>query len=363
MPEKTALYNVHDSVGAKIVEFGGFLMPVQYTGIVDEHKRVRTSVGIFDISHMGEFTVRGADAEKFINYMTANDVSKLQVGQAQYTVMCYPEGGIVDDLLVYKYPGHFMLVVNAANITKDWEWLEQNQAGEVDLQNVSQALTLLAIQGPDALKVVQQLTAEDLTQVKYYHFIEGTVADVPATISRTGYTGEPGFELYFEAGHSRQVWDAVLQAGQEYEIQPIGLGARDTLRLEAGFCLYGNDIDETTNPFEAGLGWLTKLQKGEFIGRKVLKKVKQEGPRRKLVGFELMNRGIPRHNYPIIFSGRGIGKVTSGTQSPMLNKGIGLGYVDIAYANPGTTFNVKVRNKEIPAKVVRLPFYNSKNKS
>lgn len=362
MPENTALYDVHKSLGAKIVEFGGFLMPVQYAGIVQEHRRVRTSVGVFDISHMGEFLVRGADAEKFLNYVTVNDVSTLQPGQAQYTVMCYPEGGIVDDLLVYKYPDHFMLVVNAANITKDWEWLQKNQSGQVDLEDASRDTSLIAVQGPDAPAVVNQLTPQDLEQVKYYHFTEGEVTGVHATISRTGYTGEPGFELYVPPDAAAQVWEAVLQAGEPNDIEPIGLGARDTLRLEAGLCLYGNDIDETTTPIEARLGWLVKLQKGEFIGRSVLQKVKKEGPARRLVGFELVNRGIPRHDYSIVFSGNAIGRVTSGTQSPMLGKGIGMGYVDTAYANTGTTFNVQIRDKAIPAKVVDLPFYRAQKK-
>jgi len=362
MPEKTALYDVHASLGAKIVEFGGFLMPVQYAGIVQEHRRVRASVGVFDISHMGEFLVRGADAEQFLNYMTTNNVGTLQPGQAQYTVMCYPEGGIVDDLLVYKYPDYFMLVVNAANITKDWDWLQKNQSGQVELEDASRDISLIAVQGPDAPDVVKQLASRELEQVKYYHFTEGEVAGVRATISRTGYTGEPGFELYVPPDAAGQVWEAVLQAGEPYDIEPIGLGARDTLRLEAGYCLYGNDIDETTTPIEAGLNWLVKLQKGEFIGRSVLRKVKETGPARTLVGFELVSRGIPRHDYPIVFSGNPIGRVTSGTQSPMLQKGIGLGYVDVAYANEGTTFNVRIRDREIPAKVVDLPFYDSRKK-
>ncbi|HKJ68029.1 MAG TPA: glycine cleavage system aminomethyltransferase GcvT [bacterium] len=361
MPKKTALYSVHEQLGAKIVEFGGYLMPVQYESIVDEHKQVRTSVGMFDVSHMGEFLVSGSGAEAFLNHLTVNDVVKLTPGQAQYTVICYPDGGIVDDLLIYKYETHFMMVVNAANIAKDWEWIAERKQGDVTLENRSDGITLLAIQGPDSRDVLQKIVPSDLAQLKFYRFFEGEIVGIPATISRTGYTGELGYEVYIDAERSEHLWENIIDAGRECDLKPVGLGARDTLRLEAGLCLYGNDLDESTNPIEAGLGWITNLHKDDFIGLEALRKVQEEGPERKLVGFEIMGRGIPRHGYPITFSGNEIGIVTSGTQSPMLEKGIGMGYVPPEYVNPGTTFNIKVRNREIPAKVVEMPFYTSQS--
>ncbi len=360
MPKETALYAVHEKLGAKIVEFGGYLMPVRYESIVDEHKKVRTSVGMFDISHMGEFVVAGSEAETFLNHITVNDVAKLNEGQAQYTVMCYPDGGIVDDLLIYRYENHFMMVVNAANIEKDFEWVKEQQRRGVELDNQSDGITLLAVQGPNSRQVLQKMTPADLAELQFYHFIEGEIAGISATISRTGYTGELGYELYIDSAHSEHLWERIMEAGREFELKPVGLGARDTLRLEAGLCLYGNDIDESTNPIEAGLGWITKLSKDDFIGKAAIQKVQQEGPERKLVGFEIKGHGIPRHGYPITFSGNDIGVVTSGTQSPMLGKGIGMGYVRPEYANAGTTFNIKIRNREIPSNVVEMPFFTSR---
>lgn len=327
-PKKTALYGKHEAAGAKIVDFAGYEMPIQYAGIIEEHKCVRTTIGVFDVSHMGEFLVTGADAEGFLNYVTVNDVAKMSVEQAQYTAMCLEDGGIVDDLLIYKYEDRYLTVVNAANIRKDWEHMQQYLMDGAEMQDISDETTLLAVQGPKSRTVLQELTSEDLNAVKFYHFIEGEVAGIPATIARTGYTGELGFELYVENQHASDLWEAVFKAGAEYGIQPVGLGARNTLRLEMGFCLYGNDIDETTNPIEAGLGWITKLKKGEFVGRDAIKQVNEAGPERKRVGFELMGRGIPRKGYRITFSGSEIGEVTSGSQSPILEKGIGMGYVE-----------------------------------
>ena len=357
-PKKTALYDVHKKLGAKIVEFGGFLMPVQYSGIIQEHKRVRTTVGMFDVSHMGEFIFRGKNALDFLNTLTINNVAKLVDFQAQYSAMCYDHGGIVDDLLVYRYPDHFMMVVNASNTEKDWNWILEHRQEGVEMENISDSMTLLAVQGKKSLSTLQKLTDVDLSKIKFYHFAEGALAGVPMTISRTGYTGELGFELYFDRNDSVPVWDAVMEAGREFDIEPIGLGARDTLRLEMKYCLYGNDIDETTNPLEADLGWITKLQKGEFIGRNALLKVKEEGIQRKLIGFKMETRAFPRHGYRIFKDGKEIGYVTSGTVSPMLTIGIGMGYVPIEQAAVGTTIDIEIRKKMEPAAVCETPFYH-----
>ncbi len=362
MPKKTALYDIHKSAGAKLVDFAGFEMPIQYQSIIEEHKRVRTTVGVFDVSHMGEFLISGDSAEKFLNQITVNDVPALQPGKAQYTLMCYPDAGIVDDLLIYRYEDHYMTVVNASNIEKDWNWMQENLLPGADMENISESTTLLAIQGPDSEKLIQKICSVDLSDLQFYHFIETQLAERQVTLSRTGYTGEPGFEIYADAADSEHLWQALFEVGEEFSVQPIGLGARDTLRLEAGLCLYGNDLTEHTNPVEAGLGWVVKLDSGQFIGKEIIAAEKESGPLRKRVGFELLDRGIPRHGYDIIFSGRKIGEVTSGNQSPMLEKGIGMGYVGNEFSNPGTTFNIKIRAKEIPAKVVKMPFYSSKKK-
>jgi aminomethyltransferase len=357
--ERTALYDVHAALGAKIVPFAGFEMPVLYKGIVAEHNAVRERVGMFDVSHMGEVTVTGPGALDFVQKITVNDASTLAPGQAQYSAMCLESGGIVDDLLVYKRgDDNYLLVINASNIEKDFAWMMKNAGENVELRNVSSEYTLLAVQGPKAVETLAKLTDADLAAIPYYHFVEGTLAGVPMIISRTGYTGEPGFELYLpsDKATSEGVWNAVMEAGAEFGIEPAGLGARDTLRLEMGYCLYGNDIDETTNPIEAGLGWITKTAKPAFNGRDAIVEVKQQKPARKLVGFEMNERAIPRQHYAITADGRTIGEVTSGTSSPTLGKGVGMGYVESAFATPGTVINIVIREKEIPATVTKPPF-------
>jgi len=357
MAKQTALYQIHKDLGAKLVEFAGYEMPIQYSGIIEEHKQVRNSVGVFDVSHMGEFLISGDDAESFLNYVTINNVAGMSVGQAQYNAMCYEDGGMIDDLLIYKFEDHYLMVVNAANLEKDWNWLEDHATDSVSLEDVSDSTTLLAVQGPNSRNLLQKLTESDLSKVKFYYFIEGKIDDVPATIARTGYTGELGFELYIDNKYATQIWNVIFDAGEEFDVLPVGLGARDTLRLESGFCLYGNDIDKTTNPLEAGLGWITKLDKGDFIGRGAVQKAKDNGLTRRLIGFELQERGIPRHGYTITKGGEEIGEVTSGSQSPMLGKGIGMGYVRWEYRKPGEEIAIQVRNKEIPAIVVKPPFH------
>jgi aminomethyltransferase len=356
--KKTAFFDIHRNHGAKIVEFAGFEMPVQYSGIIEEHRRVRESVGVFDVSHMGEFEIRGKDALAFVQKVTINDASKLTDGRVQYSAMCYDDGGIVDDLLVYHRGDHYMFVVNAANISKDFTWLKQHLAGDLRLIDRSDEISLLAVQGPKSLATLQKLTTVDLAGIPYYHFLRGKLAGIEMVISRTGYTGELGFELYVPADRrtGELLWTAVMKAGEEFAIGPVGLGARDTLRLEMGFCLYGHDIDQTTNPLEAGLGWITKVDKGEFLGRSAIMKVRSDGLRRKLVGFTLNDKAFPRQGYALRTSGREIGTVTSGTFSPSLDQGIGMGYVEIAAAKPGTDISVVIRDREIPARVVQLPF-------
>ena len=357
MAKKTALYDEHVRLGAKMVEFAGFWMPVQYHSIIAEHKAVRTAVGMFDVSHMGEFLFRGDGALDFLQRMTVNDVSRLIVGQAQYSAMCYEDGGIVDDLLVYRFSDHYMMVVNAANIEKDWNWLAEHKPPGVEMENASDRITLIAVQGPKSRDLLQELTETDLSGIAYYHFVSGALAGAPMTISRTGYTGELGFELYMDNAHGTSVWRKILEAGREFNLSPAGLGARDTLRLEMGYCLYGNDIDQTTNPIEAGLSWITKLKKGDFIGREALLRVKEEGPKRKLVGFKMEGRGFPRHGYKIFHNGTEIGRVTSGSISPMLNAGIGMGYVRTEFSAPGTKLDIDIRGRRMPAAVCELPFY------
>jgi aminomethyltransferase len=356
--KRTAFYEIHKNLGAKIVEFGGYEMPVQYSGIIEEHKRVRERVGLFDVSHMGEVEVWGRDALAFVQRMTTNDAAKLSEGRVQYSAMCYDDGGIVDDLLVYHMSDHYMLVINAANIPKDIAWLEGHVFGDVKLKNRTDDISLLAIQGPRSLETLAKLTQADLAAVQYYHFVRHKLAGIDMVISRTGYTGELGFEIYFpsDVRTSEKVWNAVMDAGREFGIGPVGLGARDTLRLEMGYCLYGNDIDKTTNPIEAGLGWITKVDKGEFIGRLPILKTKQEGPKRRLVGFSLNERAFPRHGYSIQAGGHPVGSVTSGMFSPVLEKGIGMGYVEATLAKPGTAIDICIRNTEVPATVVPVPF-------
>ncbi|MDI6765605.1 MAG: glycine cleavage system aminomethyltransferase GcvT [Bacteroidota bacterium] len=358
--KRTTFYNIHKQLGAKIVEFAGYEMPIQYNSIINEHMAVRTNVGIFDVSHMGEFVIQGKDALSLVQKVTTNDASKLKEGKVQYSAMCYPDGGIIDDLLVYRMKDHFMVVVNASNLKKDFDWIKSN-VNNLDARviNKSDDIALLAIQGPKSLMTLQKLTSVNLSAVSYYSFVVAKLADIDMIISRTGYTGELGFELYFEAVPSigERIWNAVEEAGREFDIQPIGLAARDTLRLEMGFCLYGNDIDQTTNPLEAGLGWITKFEKGDFIGHEALSKIKGEGIKRKLVGFTINEeRAFPRHGYEIRLDGKSIGHVTSGTVSPVLDIGIGMGYVEVSAAQPGNSISILIRNKETKAKVVSMPF-------
>ncbi|MBN1481488.1 glycine cleavage system aminomethyltransferase GcvT [candidate division KSB1 bacterium] len=359
--KKTALYDVHLKLGAKIVEFAGYYMPIQYSSIMQEHKRVRTSVGLFDVSHMGEFFIAGDKALDFVQYVTINDASALSINQVQYSAMCYPDGGIVDDLLVYRFDEFYMMVVNAANLTKDWEWLQQHRLPGADMENSSDALSLLALQGPQAEKTLAKLVDVALSDIPYYWLRQGQVDGVDVIISRTGYTGEPGFEICLPNESAEHVWNALLRAGQEFDIEPVGLGARDTLRLEMKYCLYGNDIDKTTNPVEAGLGWITKLNKADFIGKSAIEHVKQQGPSRKLVGFEVQGKAFPRHGYAIWQGERKIGQVTSGTFSPMLQTGIGMGYVSSNAAAVGTPIEIEVRGAKIPAQIVKTPFYKKGN--
>ncbi len=355
--KKTGFYELHKKHNAKVVEFAGYYMPIQYRGIIEEHKRVRSTVGLFDVSHMGEFIVKGQDAEQFLQNLTINDVSKLQTDQVQYSAMCYEDGGIVDDLLVYKFTDHYMLIVNAANLQKDWDWAKAHAPAGVTLENISDDYSLLALQGPRAEDTLKKLTNIPLSAIKYYWHSAGKVDGVDMLISRTGYTGEPGFELCFDKKYSEQVWNALMNAGKEFDIEPIGLGARDTLRLEMKYCLYGNDIDATTNPLEAGLGWITKLNKGDFIGRNAIVAAKEKGLVRHLIGFALQDRAFPRHNYKIFKDDREIGHVTSGTFSPMLEKGIGMGYVETNCSAVGSEIAIEIRNHKVPAVVVETPFY------
>lgn len=359
--KQTAFTAIHRSLGAKMVEFAGFDMPVQYSGIIEEHAAVRKSVGVFDVSHMGEFEVRGPGALAFLQKVTVNDVSKLSEGKVQYSAMCTPQGGIIDDLLVYHCGNRYMLVVNAANLAKDFAWLQANTGPDAELRDISDSVSLLAVQGPRSLDVVQAIADVPMNDVAYYTFVRGKVAGHEAIISRTGYTGELGFELYIDASPATgaDVWKALFEAGKGHGIQPIGLGARDTLRLEMGFCLYGNDIDETTTPLQAGLGWITKLSKGPFIGKPVLDAEKAGGIPRRLVGLMLPERAIARHGYAITDGAATIGAVTSGTFSPTLRQSVAMGYVPPALATPGSTVHVLIRGTHVPATVTAIPFVHT----
>jgi aminomethyltransferase len=356
--KRTPFHDAHIRLGAKIVEFAGFEMPIQYTGIVEEHRRVRTTVGVFDVSHMGEVAVRGRDALAFMQRLTVNDASKLVEGRVQYSAMCYEDGGIVDDLLVYHCGDHFLLVINASNTEKDIAWMRSHAAGDVVIEDRSDATGLLAVQGPKSAAALAPLADLDLESIPYYHWRRGTIGGVDALVSRTGYTGELGFELYVGADPAAgmRLWDAIMEVGRGLGIGPVGLGARDTLRLEMGYCLYGNDIDRSTNPLEAGLGWITKLDKGDFLGRAALQAAKQRGIARKLVGFSMDDRAFPRHGYEIRSGGVRVGTVTSGTFSPVLERGIGMGYVEAALTAAGTPLEIMVRDRAVPATVVTLPF-------
>jgi len=355
---RTRFNKIHKSLGAKMVEFAGYEMPIQYSSIIAEHKAVRNSVGVFDVSHMGEFFVTGKNALEFVQLITINDASKLVPGKVQYSAMCYGDGGIVDDLLVYNLAiNEYLLVVNASNIDKDFNWMNENNNLDVEIKNLSDEYSLLAVQGPNSIMVVEKLLGEEI-DLEYYHFKKVEVAGVNVLISRTGYTGEPGYELYFTGNEDTadKIWNAIFNAGKEFDIQPVGLAARDSLRLEMCFCLYGNDIDQTTNPIEAGLGWITKLDKEKFIGHDSLKKIKEEGIKRKLVAMTSEEKTFPRHGYEIMANGNKIGMITSGTVSPVLEKPIALGYVEKEFAQEGTKINFLVRGKEIPALIVKPPF-------
>lgn len=355
--KKTQLTELHESLGAKMVPFAGYLMPVRYTSDIEEHNTVRNSVGIFDVSHMGEFMVSGPGALDLIQHVTSNDASKLTPGRAQYSCLPNRDGGIVDDLLVYMLAEeHYLLVVNASNIEKDWEWINSFAGEDVELENVSDDISLFAVQGPRAVEALQSLTSTDLSAIKFYHFDTGEFAGVTdVIISATGYTGAGGFELYVPNINARKVWDAVMEAGAPFGIKPIGLGARDTLRMEMGYCLYGNDIDDTTSPLEAGLGWITKFSK-DFVNAEALKQQKEEGVSRKLTGFKMEDRGIPRQGYDIENAdGEVIGRVTSGTMSPTLQQGIGLGYITTEYSEPETDIYISVRNRKLKARTHKLP--------
>ncbi|MES2543632.1 MAG: glycine cleavage system aminomethyltransferase GcvT [Bacteroidota bacterium] len=356
--KNTALTSVHESLGAKMVPFAGYNMPVQYEGVNAEHEIVRTGVGVFDVSHMGEFFLKGENALALIQKVTSNDASKLVDGKAQYSCLPNNDGGIVDDLIIYKIADNeYMLVVNASNIEKDWNWISSHNDLGVDMQNRSDEYSLLAIQGPKAAEAMQSLTSIDLANMPYYSFQIGEFAGLKNVIvSATGYTGSGGFEIYFKNEDANEIWKKIFEAGASYGIKPIGLAARDTLRLEMGFCLYGNDINDTTSPLEAGLGWITKFDK-EFTNSAHLKAQKEAGVTRKLVGFEMIDRGIPRHDYEIAdANGNVIGIVTSGTQSPSLGIAIGMGYVPTALATPDSEIYIRIRNKDIKAKVVKMPF-------
>ena len=352
------LNDLHVALGAKMVPFAGYSMPVLYTNLIQEHLAVRNSVGVFDVSHMGEFVVKGERATEFLQYVTSNDVSALVDGKVQYSCLPNDQGGIVDDLLVYRWnENEYYLVVNASNIEKDWNWLQQNNTFDVEMENISDGLSLFAVQGPKAIDALRKLTDLDLDSMEYYSFKSGTIAGIEdVLISSTGYTGAGGFEVYVWNKDAKAMWNAIFEAGAEFNIMPVGLGARDTLRTEMGYCLYGHDIDDTTSPIEAGLGWITKFNKN-FICADLHKKIKENGVTKKLVGFEMIDRGIPRQHYEIMdAAGNIIGEVTSGTQSPSMSKGIGMGYVATEYAKNGSEVYINIRNKYLKAVVTKMPF-------
>ena len=355
----TALTEVHKKLGAKMVPFAGYEMPVQYEGVNAEHETVRKGVGVFDVSHMGEFLLEGEHALDLLQWISSNDAAKLEVGDAQYTCMPNGEGGIVDDMIVYRVkPQTFLLVVNASNMEKDWAWIEKQNRFGAEMRNLSDEYSLLAIQGPKAIEAMQALTSVDLSEIPFYKFKVADFAGIDhVIISATGYTGSGGFEIYCKNDQVKQVWDRVFEAGADFGIKPIGLAARDTLRLEMGYCLYGNDITDHTSPIEAGLAWVTKFSK-DFVGADGLLKEKEEGPSRRLRAFEIEGRGIPRQGYEIVDeNGESLGEVTSGTMSPSLKKGIGLGYVKTSHTKFGSKIFIRIRKKDVPATVVKLPFY------
>lgn len=360
--KKTPLYDRHVEMDAKIVSFAGFLMPVEYSGIITEHENVRNNVGVFDVSHMGEIWIKGEQAYDFLQYTTSNNIADLSVGKAQYSCLPNGKGGIVDDVILYMFSKEkYLLVVNAANIEKDFNWLKHHEEPyNIELENASDNMAQISVQGPKAINTIQKITDYDIANLNSFEFVITQISNVgEVIISTTGYTGSGGVEIYCNKEEAGNLWDLIFEAGKSTQILPTGLAARDTLRLEMGYCLYGNDIDDTTSPIEAGLGWITKFQKAEpFIDMDVLLKQKENGVPRKLVGFELLERGIPRHGYSIVNNnGDEIGTVTSGTMSPSLNKGIGMGYVQVAHAQTGQEIYIKIRNKQIKSKVVKPPFY------
>ncbi|HEA47417.1 MAG TPA: glycine cleavage system aminomethyltransferase GcvT [bacterium] len=364
MLKKTPLFEAHKKLGAKIIEFDPWLMPLYYTSIIDEHNTVRNRVGLFDVSHMGEFSIRGKDALAFVQRLITNDASRLNNNQVLYTPMCNDEGAIIDDLLVYKFSNeNFMLVVNASNIEKDYKWIEEVARKfnkDVILKDISDETPLLALQGPKAEEVLQKVTDLNLSKMKYYWFKEGKVKGIETIISRTGYTGEDGFEIYLKPEHALKIWSRLLKIGKKEGIKPIGLGARDTLRLECAMLLYGNDMDETKTPLETNIAWAVKFSKENFIGKEALLKQKEEGIKQRLVGFEFLEHGIPRRNYPILKDKEKIGIVTSGSFSPTLKKGIGLGYVKTDLSEEGTEIQIQIRERAVKARIVKTPFYKRK---
>lgn len=358
--QRTPLFELYKEYGAKVIDFGGWELPVQFSSIKEEHEAVRTKAGLFDVSHMGEITVKGEDAEGFLQYVMTNDVSKLKEGGAQYTAMCYQDGGTVDDLLVYKRAeGDYLLVVNAANTEKDYDWLVKNQKGNVEIQNISNEVAQLALQGPLAEEVLQKLTEYDLSQIGFFKFAEDVEIDgTKALVSRTGYTGEDGFEIYCDSEDAAKLWHTILEAGKEVGVLPIGLGARDTLRFEARLALYGQELTAEISPLEAGIGFAVKLKKeADFIGKDALIKQKEDGLKRKLVGIEMIDKGIPRTHYDVFKNDEKIGEVTTGTQSPTLSKNLGLALIDSKYTELGTEVEVQVRKRRLKAEVVKAPFY------
>jgi aminomethyltransferase len=355
--KRTPYTDYHIAAGAKMVPFAGYLMPVQYTGIIEEHRAVRSNVGLFDLTHMGEFEVSGPNALKFLQSVTTNDVAALAKNQIQYSCMPYPDGGIVDDLLVYNLPDRYLLVVNAANLDKDFSWLKQHLIPGVNLVNRSDDISLLAIQGPKAAKLLAELTSYDLDSIKYYWAAEAEIAGKKIWFSRTGYTGEDGFELYIPNALGAHFWKAIMDVGRKFNLMLIGLGARDSLRLEMKMALYGNDIDQTTNPIEAGLGWIVKLEKGPFVGSDVIAAMKEKGPDRRLVCLVLEGKAFPRHGYDVYDGAQKVGQVTSGTVSPSLNVPIAMAYVPARLSKPGSTVDVDIRGKRFKAEVIKPPFY------
>lgn len=364
-PRKTSLYNAHLKYGGKIVDYSGWALPVQYEGLTQEHEAVRTQAGMFDVSHMGEVEVTGPQAEDYVQYLVTNDIKVLNNNQVAYSFMCYPDGGIVDDLLVYKFSkDHFFLVINAANVQKDVDWIKENAKGfDVNIKNLSDDISEIAIQGPNAEKIVQKLTDTDLSEIGFFYLKRDVkIAGINCLISRTGYTGEDGFELYFDHEHAEELWDKLMEAGKEEGLKPAGLGARDTLRFEANLPLYGNELSKDITPLEAGYGMFVKLNKENFIGKEALAKQKAEGLKRKIVGFEMVDKGIPRHGYEVYADGKKIGFVTTGYLSPTLKKNIGLAMLDIDYAKLGTEIDIQVRNRLLKAKVVDRKFYQKNYK-